>query len=558
MDFPRPPVNLLKYREMTQQSHPTPPAKSTVQWQSRQLTISEASALAAREQHAGNLQGAADIYDLILTAVPHFAEAHNNRGTIFQLMRRYQDALACYDKAIALKPDYALSHFNRGFTLKQMNRLEEALVSYDQAIALNPNHAEVFNNRGTLLQTIKRYDEALASYERAIALKPDFAMAYNNRGVVLMNKGSMREAEKMFRQALQLKPDFADALYNLVKIHPFQKASEPEVALVQAMAEKPGIPPETKEHLYFALGKIYDDCGLYDEAFTYYQRANDIRGATAPYSAVATTRMTNAIIEVFNRDFLAQKFTFSSENKTPLFIVGMPRSGTTLLASILSNHPAIATAGELPDLLDAATRLGGSLKERVPYPHAARHMTADAAARIIRQYEKRLLRDVQGRPAYVIDKHILNFWHLGFVSMLFPRATIIHCTRAPLDTCLSNYFQRFPPAYNFSFDLPNLGHYYREYARLMEHWRTIPQLKLMDASYEDMIRNTEKIARQVIDFLGLDWDERCLSPHTNPAPVETAAEWQVRQPIYDHSIARWRHYEKYLGPLKEILARNGS
>ncbi|MGH7941750.1 MAG: sulfotransferase family protein, partial [Limisphaerales bacterium] len=182
-------------------------------------------------------------------------------------------------------------------------------------------------------------------------------------------------------------------------------------------------------------------------------------------------------------------------------------------------------------------------------PYAARHVTPDAAGRIIRHYEKRLQRDVRGNPSFVIDKHPLNFWHLGFISMLFPRAAIIHCTRDPLDTCLSNYFQRFSAAHDYSFDLQNIGHYYREYARLMNHWRAIPQMKLMDACYEDMVLNTEKTARQILDFLGLDWDERCLSPHTNPAPVETASEWQVRQPIYARSVGRWRHYEKYLGPL---------
>jgi tetratricopeptide (TPR) repeat protein len=526
-----------------------------VREQGQQFSISEASALAAREQQAGRFPAALEIYDQIVAKVPKAAEAHNNRGAVLQLMGRHAEALACFDKAIALKPDYANSHFNRGLTLRQMNRFEEALASYDKAIALNPNHAEAHNNRGSLLQTMKRYDEAIASYEKAIALKLDFAVAYNNRGVVLMNKGDMPEAEKMFRQAVQLKPDFADALYSLSKIHRFERVSEPDVQPIRALAEKPGISPENREHMYFALGKIYDDCGLYDEAFRYFQRANDIRGVTVSYNSEAITRMTDATIEVFNKDFLARKFAFASESQTPLFILGMPRSGTTLLASILSNHHAIATAGELPDMLDAATRLGEWVKERMPYPFAARHLTAEVAGRIIRDYEKRLTRDVKGNISYVIDKHTLNFWHVGFIVLLFPRARIINCTRDPLDTCLSNYFQRFPAAMDFSFDLQNIGHYYREYARLMEHWRTIPGLKLMDASYEGMVADTEKTARRIIEWLGLDWDERCLSPHTNPAPVETASEWQVRQPIYQQSVGRWKHYEKYLGPLKEMLAQ---
>ncbi|MGH7940791.1 MAG: tetratricopeptide repeat protein, partial [Limisphaerales bacterium] len=347
------------------------PAEIMVQWQSRQLTVSEASALAAREQQAGNLRAALEIYDLILAGVPDFAGAYVKRGDILQMMGRCQEALASYDKAIALKPDDAISHLNRGVTLKQMNRFEEALISCDKAVALNPNHAQAYHNRGWLLQTIKRYDEAMASYERAIALKPDFALAYNNQGVVLMHKGSMPEAERMFRKALQLKPDLADALFNLARMHRFQKTSEPDVLPIRALVERPGLSPETKEHLYFALGKIYDDCGLYDEAFGFYQRANDIRKATVSYDAALLARMTDALMEVFNRDFLARRLPFASESQVPLFIVGMPRSGTTLLASVLSNHPAIATAGELPDLMHAATSLGKFIKQQIHYPYAA-------------------------------------------------------------------------------------------------------------------------------------------------------------------------------------------
>jgi tetratricopeptide (TPR) repeat protein len=526
---------------------------ATIQWRGKTLTIPEAAAQAAQEQRLGNFQAALDIFNLLLAKLPNSAEIYNNRGAILQMIRRPEEALASYDQAVTLKPDYANAWFNRGGALKQLNRFEEALASYDQAIALKPGHAEAHNNRGVLLQQMRRFDEAIASYDQAIAAKSDHAAAHNNRGTALMSKGDMAGAEKMFRKALQLKPDFADPLHSLAKMHRYQNPSEPDVKEIFALLQKPGISSENKEHLFFTLGKIYDDCGLYDEAFKYFRQANEIRNVSASYQPDAVAKLTDDIIEVFNREFLSQRFAFASDSHLPLFIVGMPRSGTTLLASILSNHPAIATAGELPDMADYAMRLGELLKSGTFYPQAVKQVTPTVASHIITEYEKRLKCEAKSVSLYIIDKNPLNFRHLGFIAMLFPQAQIIHCTREPLDTCLSNYFTRFPLSLNYAFDLRNIGHFHLEYARLIEHWRKIPAIRMLDVSYEDLILKTEPTARKMLEFLGLEWDARCLAPHTNPNPIETASDWQVRQPIYQQSLGRWQHYGKYLGPLKEVL-----
>ncbi|HXR05382.1 MAG TPA: sulfotransferase [Verrucomicrobiae bacterium] len=530
--------------------------QAVIRWRGGSYTIGDACVLALQEQSLGNLQAAADIYNLVLARVPDCAEVHNNRGAVLQQMKRYDDALVSYDRAIKLKPDYANAHYNRGSALKQMKRYEDALASYDRAIALKPDHVEAHNNRGVNLQGMRRYDDALASYDKVIAVKPDHAEAYCNRGTALMNKGDMPEAEKMYLRALELKPDFPDALYNLAQIRKYQNADNAEAKHIRHLLERPGISADGRELLYFSLGKIYDDCGRYDEAFECFRQANQIRNTQVAYDSGAIVRMTDGLIDVFSKDFLARPFAHASDSQSPLFIVGMPRSGTTLLANILSNHRAIATAGELPTIADLSEHLLELTEGRVPYPQGARQITAAAATRLINDYERRLRRDLGPEVPHVIDKNPLNFRHLGFIAMLFPKARIIHCTRHPLDTALSNYFQRFPLYLDYSFDLRNIGHFYREYARLMEHWRKIPTLRLMEINYEDMVLNTEQTARKTLQFLGLEWDERCLAPHTNRCAVETS-QWQVRQPIYRHALERWRHYEKHLAPLKEALQFNG-
>jgi tetratricopeptide (TPR) repeat protein len=567
-----------------------PPDKVRVH--GRLHAVAEADALAVQELRRGNFQAAADIYQIILARIPNsaviqhnhgfalqelqrydealasfekaialqpgFAEAHNSRGAVFQKLNRHGDALASYDRAIALKPDYANAHHNRGSALKQLQRHDEALASFDRAVALKPDLAEAFNNRGVVLQEMKRYDEALASFEKAIALNPSHAVAINNRGSLLVVMGNMVEAEQMFLKALALKPDFPNPWFNLVNIRKYQEPENADAQKIRALLDQPGLAAEDREHLSFTLGKIYDDCGRHDEAFAFFRQANQLRNRKVAYRPEAVVKTTNDIIEVFSRDFLAQTFAFASESQTPVFIVGMPRSGTTLLASILSNHRAVATAGELPTIPDFTARLPELNGNGIPYPQAVKHLAPATATRLIQEHERRLRRDAGADIALVIDKNSLNFKHLGFIAMLFPKARIIHCRRQPLDTGLSNYFQRFPLDLDYSFDLRNIGHFYGEYARLMEHWRQVLPLKLIEVSYEDLILNTEPTARRALDFLGLEWDERCLAPHTNPCAVETASQWQVRQPIYRQSLERWRHYEKHLAPLMEMLPPAGT
>jgi tetratricopeptide (TPR) repeat protein len=496
-------------------------------------------------------------FDRAVALQPNHAEAHNNRGAVLQKLRRLAEARASYDRAIALKRDYANAFYNRGSLLKQMKQYDAALADFDAAIALNPSHVETHNNRGVLLQEMKLYAGALASFDRAIALKPNHVEAHANRGIVLVNQGDMRAAEKMFLRVLELKPDDAATWFSLVNIRQYDQADNADSRALRALLARPGSGPADQEYLHFSLGKIYDDCGAHGAAFACYRQANEIRNATVFYDARRVRRLTTALTEVFTRELMLAPLPDAAATRLPLFIVGMPRSGTTLLASILSQHPAIASAGELATLPDLIAELLDPAEPGVPYPSSARAPAPGVTRRLATEYERRLRRDTRSNTARVIDKNPLNFTHLGLIARVFPQAVVLHCTRHPLDTGLSNYFQRFSPDLSYSFDLANIGHFYGEYARLMAHWRQVLPLKMLEISYEDMVLHTETVIRRALEFLGLDWDERCLSPHTNPGPVESASQWQVRQPIYRRSLNRWRHYEKHLGPLKEVLEPPG-
>jgi len=404
-----------------------------------------------------------------------------------------------------------------------------AIDIYNHIITAAPDHLDSYCNRGAILWEMGRHEGALADFDKAITLNPGYAEAYNSRGNILMCKGNVPEAERMFRKAAALKPDSAIFLFSLVNARKYQDTNHADIKAIESLLYRSTTSLQDKEILYFALGKIYDDCSLHEEAFYYYQQANRLRSAAVTYNAKEVTEFSSGIINIFSQKFLSKPFAFASDSEAPVFVVGMPRSGTTLMASILSNHPSIATAGELPNIREMILRLPELIE---PASHLAKQASPPIAEQLVELYEKRLRRDTDPGALHVIDKHPLNFRYLGFILMLFPKARIIHCTRNPLDTALSNYFQRFSLDYGYAFDLNNIGHFYEDYRRIMTHWRNVlPCNRMIEISYEEMIMNTELVVQRTLGFIGVEWDKRCLTPHTNPCMVETASQWQVRQPM---------------------------
>jgi tetratricopeptide (TPR) repeat protein len=524
-------------------------------------------------------------YDQAIALKPDNAEIFNNRGNTLQEMKRLDEALASYDRAIAFKRDYAEVHYNRGNALKELKRCEEALASYDKALALRPDYAEAFNNRGIALQELKRLDEAPASYDQAIALKPDYVEAHSNRGTVLMNLGRPDEAEAAFRQAIALKPDCDVAHNNLGavlreagRLTEARRAVEqaillaprnvkyrcnlgqivrfgvgdPHLAVMEQLAnDSASLSVDDRIELHFALAKAYEEVGRHAEAFGQWLDGNALKRQHIAYNEAATLGAFDRVRAVFTAELVRtwQQQNVGQSSSVPVFIVGMPRSGTTLVEQILASHPQVFGGGELTHLHSAVEGIRTTFDSSLIFPELVQVMSdedfRDLGARYLAE-----IKPLAPNAMRISNKMPGNFIFAGLIHLVLPNAPIIHVIRDPVDTCLSCFSILFSAEQNHTYDLAELGRYYRHYRALMAHWHgVLPAGRILDVRYEDVVADLEGQARRIIAHCGLDWNPRCLAFHQTERPVRTASATQVRQPIYNSSIGRWRVHEPFLGPL---------
>ncbi|MEE8429157.1 MAG: sulfotransferase, partial [Gammaproteobacteria bacterium] len=323
------------------------------------------------------------------------------------------------------------------------------------------------------------------------------------------------------------------------------------IALMESLLKQnPVLATTSRCNLHFNLGKQYDDIGEYDKAFAHFQQGNSSKSVdfdTARYKSEM-----DALISTYTSDFLTRMPRATVRSDRPVFVVGMPRSGTSLVEQILSSHPSVFGAGELPDIVQLPLSLHVILGTEQRYPRCLPLLPQDKMDMLAQHYLDRL-KSLSADATRVIDKMPGNFTHLGFIELLFPDARVIHIMRNPLDNCLSCYFQDFSRSHPYSYDLRVLGTFYNGYRRLMQHWRQVLTIPMMEVQYEELVANQEPISRELVKFCGLDWDERCLEFHKNKRYVGTASYEQVRRPMYQKSAGRWHNYESYLDPLMEVL-----
>jgi len=500
----------------------------------------------------GRIIDAVPHFERALALKPDFADAHNNLGNALKEQGRIIDAVAHYERAIALKPDFADAHSNLGDALKTQGRIDAAVAHCERALVLNPNHVNAHNNLGNALVAQGRIDDGLAHYERAITLYPDHADAHLNLGIELAVQGRIDDALAHLGRAIAIRPAYAEAHYNRAEIKTFRHG-DADLAALEELAKRNDLSAKDALHIHFALAKALDDSGDYARAFDHLRKGNDLKRRQIKYDELAVGKFFNRIATVFDSSLFERFQGVGDPSPVPIFVLGMPRSGSTLIEQILASHPQVYGAGELSDLQIAVNTVLACSGQRVPFPECVPALDDATLRRIGQTYLARLPALAEGKTR-IVDKLPSNFLSIGLIRLILPNARIIHTMRHPIDTCVSCYSKLFTFGHGFCYDLAELGRYYRRYTELMTHWRSVlPPGAILDVSYEDVVDDLQGQARRLIEYCGLPWDERCISFHKTSRPVKTASAAQVRKPLFRSSLQRWRKYEAGIGPLLHEL-----
>jgi tetratricopeptide (TPR) repeat protein len=489
----------------------------------------------------GDYDRAVECYNEVLTADPKNVAACNALGEVLTRAGRYPEAGEQFRRAIGMKESFAEAHCNLGSLLRSLGQIKESEQPLRRALKLKPTLIEAQVSLGTTLSMIGRMSEARSLLEKALRAAPRLAPALAGLGQLSALEGRFPEAEELFKRTLEIDPKAALAWIGLAGVRKLTSADGAWLRGAQATADS-GLAPLNEASLRYALGRYYDQIGEFAQAFRSVQRAKQlVKTAAVEYSRDGRTRFVDALIRTYTCEVLARETTEAPDSSLPVLVTGMPRSGTSLVEQIIASHPAASGAGEVEFWGQTISRQANTLLQEPP---------DDSARRKLAQAYLRALTVNSADAVRVVDKLPFNSEYLGLIHSVLPNARFIYLRRDPIDTCLSCFLQDFPPALNFTLDLSDLAHFYTQHHRLMEHWRrALPPGKLLDVPYEELIADQEGWSRRILEFVGLPWDDRCLSFHTTNRTVLTASYWQVRQKLYSSSVGRWRNYRKFIGPL---------
>ena len=528
-------------------------------------------------------------FDRILSEHPGFAPAHYNRGISLAQLGRLADAVAAYDQALKHEPGHALAWNNRGVALQNLGRLADAIQSYGQALKADARCAAAYANRAHALRDLGRHDEAiqdcgraleidprsaaalnergislgklgdneaaLADFDAAIAANPAMVEAHENRFVVLTELGRAEEATPAIEEAIRLAPSRVRPYYNLTETRKI-KPGDPRIAAMESLAQRlDSLGATEKIELSFSLGKAYADTGDADRAFARLSQGCALKRAEIAYNEAGVLDIFDRAARTFDRKVMKKQAGAGDPSELPVFILGMPRSGTTLIEQVLASHPQAHALGEIEAFLlamvDTAQADGFA-----DTPEGFAAMPRSGLKHLGERYLERV-RPLAPDARRTIDKSLQSFRFAGLIHMALPNAKFIRVRREPLDTCLSCFSKLFVNDLPYTYDLGELGRYHAAFDRLMDHWaKVMPKGTLLEVRYEEVVADLEGQARRMLEHCGLDWDPACLDFHRTRRTIRTASVNQVRQPLYATSVGRWKPYEKHLGPLIEALGHN--
>ena len=516
-------------------------------------------ALLARS--TGRLGLALELAERAVASQPKEAAAHATLGNLLLERERPRDAVAAWRTALALDPGHVNARFNLGGALRRLGEPEAAADEIRRLVERFPDDPDFRIALGDALLDSGRPREAMEAHERALALSPGHPDALTGLGLAHVDTGGFEAAERCYRRVIDGAPDHPQVWLNYSKTRRFGPADTGEIEEAEAVAARlearPAPPGPECGDVHFALGKMYDDLGEYDRAFEHFRRGNEILERHTPFDLGGPERLAEDLEAGFGEAWFERVRGWGDPSPRPIFIVGMPRSGTTLVEQILASHPDAHGAGELIRIPNLAQRLLGAGEGPPGSPGslpaalgALRREDLEAAAR---DYLAYVGARAGAAAARTTDKLPENYHHLGLIAAMLPNARIVHVARDPMDVCVSNYLVRFQRGHAWSYSFDALAREHRAYERLMAHWRAVLPSPMREQSYESLVASPESESRRLVEFCGLEWDDRCLDFHLTERSVHTASGWQVRQPIYRRSVGRWRNYERHLGPLREAL-----
>ena len=512
-------------------------------------------ALGIHQLYQGQMDAASQQVARAVLLDPQNAIYQRDLAEISRRLGRLDQALLCSLAATRLAPRDVDGFYNLGLIYADQGDPKNAARAYRRALKLLPTHGLSWNNLGSALERQGDLKGALEAYQRATKLNPQHAEASNNLGALLLAEGRLDEAREHFVMAVAARPGLAEAHFNLSTLKTYTRDDKHLADLLAIASQRATLAPDVQVQYAFALGKALDDVGNYDDAYLAYSEGNRIQAQLKPYDDAGAELTCKRVIETFDQAFFSEREQWqqSPDRRTPIFIIGMPRAGTSLLEQILATHASVFGAGELVDFSACVDQF---TSEPGGFPDDIKHLSRDELQALGRRYLDRVWTK-SPNSIFITDKMPSNFYYLGLIHLALPGAKIIHAMRDPMDSCVSCFTRHFTdPAMGFTYDLDRLGRYFSRYARLMQHWRQVlPHDAFLDLSYESLVCNIEAEARRVMDFIGLPWDPACLEFHRNSRMVATASIAQVRKPLYTGSVGRWKHFARHLAPLWRHIER---
>ena len=502
----------------------------------------------------GDRIAALDYLEKAVYKAPRNPDFRFNFGVTLLQHQLYTWAVEQFIEAINLRPEWLEAIVLLAETLQEQRRFDEALECYQRAIALRSDSLELIERRAYVYIDMNDDHRAIIDFNNVLEKNPKRTLALMGLGLAHMDFGRSKDAALSFERLIEIYPEYDAAYLALAQTKRFT-TGDPLINKLKKIEQQSNNSEDLTICVNFALGKIFNDCKDWEQAFLHYAKGNAKRKQQLEYQPHLLEDHVDSLIKFFNRDFFDQHQSLAVQSTLPVVIVGMPRSGTTLTEQIISSHPSAIGAGEVSFWNRSPTAMPYLADTDSPYPECLVKLIPEAARAVVNKYLMTLnnIVGVKEVPLRITDKMPHNFLNIGLIALLMPEVPIIHVKRNVMDNCLSIFFQNFKKGHNYAYDLSDIGHQYKQYEKLMAHWHNVLPGKIMDINYEDTVNDPEYWSRKLIDHVGLEWDEACLAPHKLERSVKTASHWQVRQPIYKTSVKRWKHYEKYLGPLKEAL-----